>query len=64
MSTVAKFILTELPTKQPLAWKIDIPDQGAFWLPYSTITAWNPATKEITIRTWILKQKGIKYKTA
>lgn len=63
MSTVAKLKLIDLPTKKPEAWKIDIENQGAFWIPYSCITAYDPNTKMITVKSWILKEKGIKYKT-
>lgn len=65
MSTVAKLILTDIPTQKPLAWKIKIKDHPVeVWIPYSCIKAYLPATKEITIQTWILREKGIKYKTA
>lgn len=65
MNTVAKLKLTELPTQKPLAWKLAIKDHHEqVWIPYSCIKGWIPATNEITIQTWILRQKGIKYKTA
>jgi hypothetical protein len=63
MSTVAKLTLIEIPTQQPKAWYINIKDQGKHWVPYSCIKSYLPATKEITIQTWILREKGIKYKT-
>lgn len=58
----AKLILTVKPTKTVKAWLIDIKDQGQFWIPFTFIAGFNPVSMQIEIDTWILDQKGIKYK--
>lgn len=62
-NTIAKMELQYEPTKGTRAWLCKFVDHPIeVWLPYSTITAWQPATKQMNVQAWILKQKGIKYK--
>lgn len=58
----AKLTLELQPEKKTKAWNIKIVDQGYYWVPFSCIKGYNPVTLEITIETWILKQKSIKFK--
>lgn len=61
--TVAKLVLEYDPRKESRAWLIKITgEEKEHWMPYSCITAYLPATKEISIKVWILKQKNIKFK--
>lgn len=61
MST-AKLILTGQPVKTAKAWQINIKEQGFFWIPFTFIQEYKPWLKEIMIDTFILDEKGIKYK--
>lgn len=61
MST-AKLKLTEPPVKWEKSWTINILNQGCFNIPYTFVQGYNPGPKEIIVDTWILDQKGIKYK--
>jgi hypothetical protein len=66
MANTAKLVLACDPLKKERAWFCNINDQpegkNCHWIPYSSIKDWNPATKEIKIEIWMLKQKGIKFK--
>lgn len=57
----AKIIIELQPQKSSKAWELKI-DGKYHWIPFSCINAYNPVTMEISIGTWILKQKGIKFK--
>lgn len=61
-SNSAKIVLTEQPTRKEKAWEIKVKDQGTYWVPFTCIKDYKPATLEILIETWMLKQKGIKFK--
>lgn len=58
----ARIKLQTDPYKMAKAWNIDLGDQGKFWIPYTCIFSYNPITKTAEIETWILQQKGIKFK--
>lgn len=58
----AKLKLTAFPLKGERAWRIDVKDQGQHYIPYKCILGWDPATMEIKVETWMLKQKNIKFK--
>lgn len=61
--TVARLKLEYGPLKKERAWLVKLTtEQKEHWIPYTCITAYTPATKEISIQTWILKQKNIKFK--
>lgn len=60
--SAAKFKLITDPIKTSKAWLCNIEGVGSNWIPFTFIKAWSPATKEIKIDTFILRQKGIKYK--
>lgn len=64
MAERAKITLTEKPEKSPsgLARLFKVKDQGEFWIPETCFFGYNPVTKQAEIETWILHQKGIKYK--
>jgi len=62
MTNRAKLILTEQPTKTDKAWKLNIKDQGEFWIPFTFIQGYTPWNREIIIDSFILDEKGIKYK--
>jgi hypothetical protein len=62
MANKAKLILTSDPEKRPTAWRINIKDQGEYWIPFSFIQGYKPWTKEVEIDTWILDEKKINYK--
>lgn len=64
MSERAKITLIEKPEKSEsgLARLFKVKDQGDYWIPETFFFGYNPVTKQAEIETWILHQKGIKYK--
>ena len=59
----ARLQLSVLPKKQGKAWLIDILGvRERYWIPDTFVKEFNPVQKTITIDTWILDKKGIKYK--
>jgi hypothetical protein len=57
----AKLTLDVMPKKIGNAWFIKTPT-GEHWIPDTFVSEFNPLNKSITIDTWILDKKGIKYK--
>lgn len=62
MSNKAKITLTEKPEKRGGAYLLKIKDQKDIFIPATFFFGYNPGTKQAEIETWILDQKGIKYK--
>lgn len=60
--SVAKLKLVSQVTKTDKAWLINIEDQGEHWIPFVFIKEYKPWIHEIKIDTYILEQKGIKFK--
>lgn len=58
----AKIKLKHDPLRKSKSWLITLEDGSEHWVPYSTITGYTPATKEIKIKTFMLKLKKIPYK--
>lgn len=64
MADTAKITLLEKPEKSESgkARLFKIKDQGEHWIPETYFFGYNPGTKQAEIETFILNQKGIKYK--
>jgi hypothetical protein len=64
MPEIAKITLLEKPEKSESgkARLFKVKDQGDYWIPETYFFGYNPATKQAEVETWILHQKGIKYK--
>lgn len=58
----AKLTLDKLPKKVGRAWCVNIANQGEYWIPDTFVKEFDPVTRIIMVDTWILDQKGIKYK--
>lgn len=64
MNETAKITLIDKPEKSESgkARLFQVKGQGDYWIPETCFFGYNPATKQAEIETWILQQKGIKYK--
>lgn len=64
MNNTAKLTVTESPVKTDKAWLIKLNDQAEpeYWIPKFYIAGYKPWIKEIEIETFILIDKGIKFK--
>lgn len=57
----AKVKIFELGLKRAKSWFVKFTDGPGEWVPYSVIQGYNPITKQLTVETWWLNNRGIKY---
>jgi hypothetical protein len=62
MKNTAKIRVLSKPEKVGNARLLKIESQGDFYIPETCFFGYNPYLDEAEVETWILDQKGIKYK--